>query len=203
MSIVAPKGRKPLSAEALLGLIRTGFALLPDHRFGGADISCTDALLSAVAMFSLQSPSLRAFDKERAEGHWETVDGSERVPCDTPMREILDPVSPESLRPLFPSVFRPRQRGQALAPMVLFAGGDLLALDGTGYCSSQTMHGASGLPKVHRHGSMTYAHQLLGAAIVHPECRDVIPVMPEALVKPDGAGNNDGERHAANRFMTT
>jgi hypothetical protein len=202
MSIVAPKGRKHLSADALFGLIRTGFALLPDHRFGGADISFTDALMSAFAMFSLKSPSLLAFDKERAEGNLETVYGIERVPCDTQMREILDPVSPESLRPLFQSVFRQLQRGKALEPMVFFEGCYLLALDGTGYFSSKTIHCASCLQKVHRNGSMTYAHQMLGAAIVHPDCREVIPVMPEAIVKQDGEGKNDCERNAAKRFIT-
>jgi hypothetical protein len=123
MSLVAPKGRKHLSADALVGLVRTGFATLPDHRFGGADISFTDALMSAFAMVSLQSPSRLAVDKERAAGHWETISGMERVPGDTPMREIRDPVAPESRRPLFPSVFRQLQRGQALAPMVFFDGG--------------------------------------------------------------------------------
>jgi hypothetical protein len=60
--------------------------------------------MSAFAMFSLTSPSLLAFDKERAEGNLKTIYGIERVPCDTHMREILDPVSPESLRPLFKRV---------------------------------------------------------------------------------------------------
>jgi hypothetical protein len=202
MSIVAPKGRKHLSADALFGLIRTGFARLPDHRFGGADISFTDALMSAFAMFSLKSPSLLAFDKERAEGNLETIYGIERVPCDTQMREILDPVSPESRRPLFQSVFRQLQRGKALEPMVFFEGCYLLALDGTGYFSSKTIHCASCLQKVHRDGSMTYAHQMLGAAIVHPDFREVIPVMPEAIVKQDGEGKNDCERNAAKRFIT-
>ena len=63
------------------------------------------------------------------------------------------------------------------------------------------MHCASCLPKGHRNGSMTYSHQLLGAAIIHPDVRAVMPLMPEALVKQDGADNNDGERHAAKRFM--
>jgi hypothetical protein len=155
MSSVAPQGRKYLSADALFGLVRTGVANLADHRFGGADISLTEALMSAFAMFSLKSPSRLAFDKERAEGNLETIYGLERVPCDTPMREILDPVSPESLRPLFQSVFRQLQRGKALEPMVCFDGCDRLALDGTGYFSSKTIHCASCLQKVHRNGSVT------------------------------------------------
>ena len=153
MSIVAPKGRKHLSADALFRLVRSGFATLPDHRSGDAEISLTDALMSAFAMFSLKSPSLLAFDKQRAEGNLETIYGIERVPCDTQMREILDPVSPESLRPLFKSVFRQLQRGKALEPMVFLDGHYLVALDGTGYFSSKTIHCASCLHKVHRNGS--------------------------------------------------
>jgi hypothetical protein len=114
MSNVAPKGRKHLSADALFRLVRTGFDHIPEHRSGDAEISFTDALLSAFAMFSLTSPSLLAFDKERTEGNVETIYGMQRVPCDTPMRERLDPMSPESLRPLFKSVFRQLQRGKAL-----------------------------------------------------------------------------------------
>ena len=114
LSLVAPKARKHLSADALFGLVRSGFAAIPDYRLSETDIALTDALRSAFAMFSLKSPSLLAFDKERAEGNLETIYGIERVPCDTHMREILDPVSPEWLRPLFKSVFRQLQRGKAL-----------------------------------------------------------------------------------------
>jgi len=202
MAIVAPQGRKPLSAEALFRLVRTGFANLPDQRRGEAELSFTDVLMSAFAMFSLQSPSLLAFDKQRAEGNLRTIDGIERVPCDTQMREILDPVSPEFLHPLFKSVFRQLQRGKALEPMVFLEDHYLLSLDGTGYFSSKMIHCASCLHKTHRNGSVTYAHQMLGAAIVHPDVREVIPLMPEPIVKQDGTDKNDGERKAAKRFMT-
>jgi hypothetical protein len=106
MSIVAPKGRKHLSADALFRLVHTGFDTIPDHRLTDPEIALTDALMSAFAMFSLKSPSLLACDKERAEGNLATIYGIERVPCDTRMREILDPLSPAVLRPLFQSVFR-------------------------------------------------------------------------------------------------
>jgi len=117
MSIVAPKERKYLSADALFRLVRSGFDTIPEHRASEAEISLTDALMSAFAMFSLKSPSLLAFDKQRAEGNLQTIYGIACVPCDTRMREILDPMSPESLRPLFKSVFRQLQRGKALEPM--------------------------------------------------------------------------------------
>ena len=117
MAIVAPKERKHLSADALFRLVRSGFDTVPDHRSIDAEISFTDALMSAFAMFSLKSPSLLAFDKQRAEGNVRTIYGMACVPCDTRMREILDPMSPEALRPLFKSVLRQLQRGKALEPM--------------------------------------------------------------------------------------
>jgi hypothetical protein len=201
MSIVAPKARKHLSADALFHLVRSGFATIPDPRGKDVDISLTDALMSAFAMFSLKAPSLLAFDKERAEGNLHTIYGIQRVPCDTHMREILDPVSPRWLRPVFTSVFRQLQRGKALEEMVFLDGHYLLALDGTGYFSSQTIHCASCLHKVHRNGSVTYSHQMLGAAIIHPDVRAVIPLIPEPIGKYDGTDKNDCERNAAKRFI--
>jgi hypothetical protein len=201
MSIVAPHVRKHLSADALFRLVHSGFASLPDHRLDDTEISLTDALMSAFAMFSLKAPSLLAFDKERAEGNLHTIYGIERVPCDTHMRESLDPVSPQWLRPVFKSLFRQLQRGKALEAMTFLDGHYLLALDGTEYFSSKTMHCASCLHRGHRNGSITYFHQLLGAAIIHPDLRAVIPLMPEPIVRCDGTAQNDCERNAAKRFI--
>jgi hypothetical protein len=104
---------------------------------------------------------------------------------------------------VFKSVFRQLQRGKALEEMVFLDGHYLLALDGTGYFSSTTIHCTSCLHTVHRNGSVTYAHQLLGAAIIHPDVRAVIPLMPEPIGKHDGTDKNDCERNAAKRFVVT
>jgi hypothetical protein len=86
------------------------------------------------------------------------------------MREILDGVDPEDLRPLYADVFRELQRGKALEPFEFYAGCYLLSLDGTGYFSSQKIHCSSCQEKVNKQtGEVTYEHQMLGAAIVHPD----------------------------------
>ncbi len=190
MGFRAPKERKHLSADALFGLLRNHFATIPDHRSNDAGISLTDALMSGFAMFSLKCPSLLDFDKQRAEGNLTTIYGIERVPCDSYMREMLDPLAPESLRPLCKAVFRPLQRGKALEELVFFQGYYLLALDGTGYFSSKTIHCQSCLAKHHRDGSIPYAHQMLGAALIHPDRRAVIPLRPEPIIKFDDAKKN-------------
>jgi hypothetical protein len=122
MSIVAPKERKHLSADALFRLVRSGFGTIPDPRPSDVEIPFTDALMSAFAMFSLKSPSLLAFDKQRVESNLETIYGIKHAPCDTQMRERLDPVLPESLRPSFKRVFGQLQRGKALEAMVFLEG---------------------------------------------------------------------------------
>jgi hypothetical protein len=201
MSMVVPKGRKHLGADALFRLLHAHFATIADDDVDEVEIPLADALMSAFAMFSLKAPSLLAFDKQRAEGNLQTIYGIARAPCDTRMRERLDPVSPASLRPSFTLVFRQLQRGKALEPMVFLDGHYLVALDGTGYFSSKTIHCASCLHKEHRNGSITYSHQMLGAAIIHPDCRAVIPLMPEPIVQQDGTEKNDCERNAAKRFI--
>src|SRR5258708_21996236 len=200
---VARTVRKHLSADALFRLVDTGFDHIPDYRPADVDIALPDVLMSAFAMFSLKAPSLLAFDKERAEGNLHTIYGIQHVPCDTYMRERLDPVSPKWLRPVFKSVFRQLQRGKALEEMVFLDDHYLLALDGTGYFSSPTIHCASCLHTVHRNGSVTYAHQMLGAAIIHPDVRAVIPLRPEPIGQHDGTDKNDCERNAAKRFVVT
>jgi hypothetical protein len=202
MSVVAPKGRKHLCADALFRLLHAHFATIVDDGVDEVEIPLDDALMAAFAMFSLKAPSLLAFDKQRAEGNVQTIYGIERAPCDTRMRERLDPVAPESLRPSFTLIFRHLQRGKALEPMVFLDGHYLVALDGTGYFSSPTIHCDSCLHKEHRNGSVTYYHQMLGAAIIHPDFREVIPLMPEPIVKQDGTTKNDCERNAAKRFIT-
>jgi hypothetical protein len=117
------------------------------------------------------------------------------------MREILDEVDPERLRDSFGDVFRQLQRGKTLEPFVFYAGAHLLSLDGTGYFSSPTIHCDSCQVKEHRDGSVTYQHQMLGAVIVHPEIKEVIPLAPEPIQKQDGQSKNDCERNAAKRLL--
>jgi hypothetical protein len=201
MGVRAPKARKHLSADALFRVVRNHFATIADERRTEGAIALADVLMAGFAMFSLKCPSLLDFDRQRAEGNLQTIYGLERVPCDTYLRERLDAVVPDALRPVFTGVVRQLQRGKALEAMVFYQGCYLLALDGTGYFSSKTIHCSSCLETHHRDGSITYSHQLLGAALIHPDRREVIPLMPEAILKQDGSEKNDCERNATKRFL--
>jgi hypothetical protein len=197
----ARKVRKHLSADALYYLIHEGFERIPDHRSAKPPIPLSDALLSAFAMFSLKDPSLLAFDERRSDANMKALFGIGQIPSDTQMREILDPVDPERLRPLFGDVFRQLQRGKALEQFEFYKGGYLLAMDGTGYFSSQKIHCPSCQVKEHKNGTVSYEHQMLAAVIVHPDIKEVIPLAPEPIQKQDGSTKNDCERNAARRLL--
>lgn len=203
MTLSARKARKDLSADALFRLVRAGFHDIPDAREGEVDISLGDALMSAFAMFSLKDPSALAFDERRRDpnDNFRTIYGIDRAPCDTHMRAILDPIDPELVRPLFRNVCRRLQRGKALEPFVYWEGHYLVSLDGTTYFSSTKVHCPACLEKHHRGGGVTYSHQLLGATLVHPDLKEVIPLAPEPIINQDGHTKNDCERNATRRWL--
>ena len=117
------------------------------------------------------------------------------------MRAVLDPVDPADLRAPFREIFRRLQRGQALKRFVYLDGHYLLSLDGTTYFSSSKIHCSSCLEKHHHNGSVTYSHQLLGATLVHPDLKEVIPLAPEPIIQQDGQTKNDCERNATRRWL--
>jgi hypothetical protein len=160
--------------------------------------------MSAFAMFSLKDPSLLAFDERRKEEdhNLKNIFGIEQIPCDTQMREVIDIIPDESIRPAFLANFRRLQRGKALEPMVFMEGCYLLALDGTGYFSSEKLNSKACMVKVSKKsGKTSYYIQTLGACLVHPDYKEVIPLCPEIIQKQDGATKNDCERNAAKRFF--
>ncbi len=117
------------------------------------------------------------------------------------MREILDGADPSSIRPVFKKIFSSLQRGKVLESYSYLGDYYLLSVDGTGLFSSNTIHCENCCTKKNRAGERTYYHQLLGALIVHPDQREVIPLAPEPITRQDGASKNDCERNAAKRLL--
>jgi disulfide oxidoreductase YuzD len=77
-----------------------------------------------------------------------------------------------------------------------------MSSDGTGYFYSKNIHCPSCLERKNpKTGEITYSHQMYGAAIVHPNLKEVIPLMPEPIIKQDGETKNDCERNASKRFF--
>lgn len=195
---------KQLSADGLFKRLRRGFSKIKDHRLINVEIALPDALMSGLALFTLKDPSLLAFDARRAKpGNLRTVFGIEQIPSDTQLRTILDGVNPAALRPLYKGIVQTLQRTKALDSLRFMGRYYLVSLDGTGYFSSQKIHCEACLQRVHKEsGEITYSHQLLGGAIVHPDHKVVVPLAPEPIIRQDGTTKNDCERNAAKRFFT-
>ena len=195
---------KSLSADSLFALVRAGFEQVPDRRAENAKVSLPDALMSGFAMFSLKDSSLLAFEERKGvDSNLRSMYRIEKVPCDTQMRTILDDVEPVQIRPVFKSVHGELERRGELRKFVFLGGSYLVSLDGTGYFSSKKIYCSSCLQKVNKKtGEVTYYHQLMGGVIIHPNRREVIPLMPEPIMKQDGETKNDCERNAAKRFLT-
>jgi len=196
-----------LSGDGLIELFYQFFQTVVDHRGPNTTIRLENALQSGFALFALKFPSLLKFEEERKERGMSNLTNIflvDQVPSDTQMREIIDGVSPKEIRKLFKKIFKKIQKAKKLEAFEFMrlknAPHYLLPVDGTGYFSSHTVSCPSCQVKSHKNGDVTYYHQMLGAAIVHPSMKTVIPMAPEPILKQDGAKKNDCEYNAFKRL---
>jgi hypothetical protein len=192
--------RRHLHFDALIQRVRKRFETLPEQR-RQPSFPLADSLMAGLALFSLKDPSLLAFCGRALDHNLHSVFGLQRIPSDTQMREILDEVHPDQLRPTFKDVFRQLQRGKILENFVFLEGCYLVALDGVEYFCSQKVHCDHCMTRHHQNGDISYYHQMLGAVLVHPDFSEVIPLAPEPIQHQDGQAKNDCERNAARRWL--
>ncbi len=195
--------KEKLNANSLILLLRNHFAKIPDHRSDNCKISLVDGIMSAYAMFSLKEQSVLAFETraEKSNDNLKSIYGLKDIPTDTHMRTMLDEISPDYIKQGFKLIYNRLQRSKELEKFLFMDEYYLVSMDGTGYFSSQTINCDNCLEKTGKDGKVTYYHQFLGAAIIHPCMREVIPLAPEMIIKQDGSNKNDCERNAAKRFL--
>jgi hypothetical protein len=192
--------RRHLHFDALIHRVRRRFEILPEQR-RCPSFPLADALMAGLALFSLKDASLLAFCGRALDHNLRSIFGLKAIPSDTQMREILDEVAPNHLRPVFKEIFRQVQRGKILEDYVFLEGCYLVAVDGVEYFTSQKVHCDHCMTRTHKNGTVSYYHQMLGAVIVHPDFSEVIPLMPEPIQRQDGQAKNDCERNAARRWL--
>lgn len=127
--------RKQLSAPGLLNAIYRQFSKIPDPREFSKDtvISITDHLMSGLAVFGLKCPSLLDYDRKRSENviaqNLHDLYHVNTPPCDTYLRERLDQIDPEHIRPAFKQIFALFQRGKGLEEFEYLDGHFLMSSD--------------------------------------------------------------------------
>lgn len=202
-----------LTLEAMIALLSTTFTHLPDRRRSDrADYSLHDTLMSGFAMMFFQHPSLLAFQRQmkrrRNRCNLETIFGVHNVPSDTQMRDILDGVSVELLRPLLPALFaKIRRAGWAKEFMSPISSGENcggyypLVLDGTDYFHSTAVQCPGCLQRQDSTGQEHFRHTVVSATLVKPGSHRVLPLDVEEVRNTDGHWKQDCELNAAKRLI--
>ncbi len=198
--------KKHLSFGSLRNSLSSLFCNFTDIRDPAKiDYSIHDAMMSGFACMYFQDPSLLQFQERLKEAenrnNLETLFAVNNIPGQTQLRDIVDEVKSEQLRPIFKESFSRLQRGRHLLPYQLFPGLYLCSIDGTQYFHSQSIHCDSCLTTEHKNGDISYSHKVLQAAIMHPDKRQVIPLMPEEIRNTDGNIKQDCEINAAKRLI--
>ena len=167
--------------------------------------SMHDVCMSAFAMMFFQDPSLLQFQRrmeEEAHGNnLKTLFHVESIPKDSQMKDALDEVDPEEIAPLFDDFFRPLQRGKHLEQYQVLDGRYIVAIDGSQYFSSEKISCPGCLIREDKKGKVRYSHQIVQAAIMNPNMRQVIPLAPEEVKNVDGKEKQDCETNAGKRLL--
>jgi hypothetical protein len=199
----------PLSFDELQAILRQRIEPLPDHRKPSPNTRYTiqDAVLSAFGIFFTQSPSFlesqRRLQHTKGHSNAQTLVGVAQIPGDNQVRPLLDPLAPSSLDPVFLAVFKRLEPHHMLDPFRVLGDQLLVALDGTNYFASQTIHCHNGLTRQLSTGHPLYYHPAIPPVIGCPGRSAVIALPPESLMPQDGHDKQDCEQAAGKRWLTT
>lgn len=206
-SLSAYTQKKHLSFDALRSSLSLCFTTISDTRVQGrCQHSLHDAMMSAFACMFFQDPSVAEFQRQVQEGknttNLQSLFDVQTIPKDTQLRDMVDNVSSEALRPAFKTYFHQLQRAKLLGSFQVLPNLYLCAIDGVYHHSSEQVHCEQCLTKKHKNGSVTYSHGVLQGAFMHSNQRQVIPVMPETIANSKGGyQKQDCEINAAKRFI--
>jgi len=200
------KSKKYLNFNTLKGEISKVFKGVTDFRQSSkVEISLHDVLMSGFACMHFQDPSLLQFqerlESEEHQNNLKTMFGVEKIPKETQMRDTLDDVNSNTFRPIFKNVMRILQRNKYLEDYAVFDNKYYFALDGSQFHGSKKIHCEHCLVQKHKDHTVTYSHKVVQGSIVHPDCKEVIPFMPEQIANTDGSTKQDCEMNAAKRLI--
>jgi hypothetical protein len=136
-------------------------------------------------------------NKRKGTSNAHTLFGIQKIPTDTHIRNLLDPLFPEALFVLFRHVFRELQRAKVLERFKTKSGQFLLALDGTEHFSSEKINCKRCTQQLLTNGKRRYSHSVITPTLVSPEQSEVISLEPAFILPQDGEEKQDCEIKAA------
>jgi hypothetical protein len=156
-------------------------------------------------MMHFQDPALLQFQRNLEEGlrrnNLRSIFNVQSIPKDSQLREVIDEVDSSGLEPAFDDFFAVLQRGTHLEPYRFLEEHYLVTLDASGYFSSEDICCSGCLRKESKSGKIRYEHQIVQAALMHPDMKQVIPLAPEAVRNTDGSEKQDCEIKAGKRLL--
>src|SRR6202163_1796737 len=189
----------------MIGALSEVCAGLPDQRKGprrDGDYTIADIGLAAFSIFFMGSRSFLGHQQALAEGHGrsncETLFGMSAIPSDNYIRLMLDGASPAAFDGLF---IKAIEAAGPLTPFQCLNGRVLIALDGTEHFCSRKIKCEQCSTRRRSDGGTEYFHAFLGASMVAPGHKQVLPLPPEFIAPQDGAEKQDCERNAAKRWL--
>ena len=188
--------KKMLQFNELVAQLKVHFTLLPDGRPGfNKSYKIQDAALSAFAVFFTQCPSFLANQTKMQETHGENNATSlfqvTNIPSDNQTRNLLDPIAPSHLTPLYELVFKNLLAGGFIEPYRSINNSILIALDGVCYHSSSAISCDKCRTQEHKNGKITFTHTVITPVIVAPENPHVVSLPPEFITPQDGHEKQD------------
>ena len=197
--------KKHLSFTAMRKKMAERFRQIDDRRQEAkVDYEVHDCLMSAFAMMFFQDPSMLAFQRRQEDSiqqnNLRALFQVSSIPKDAQLRDVLDGLSNDSIDCIFDDLFGALQRGKHLAQYQVLDGFYLVAIDGSEYFSSEKIHCPHCLTTTSKK-KVRFHHQILQAAMVHPDKRQVIPFAPEPVANTDGTEKQDCEINAGKRLI--
>jgi hypothetical protein len=104
--------------DGIVASFRQVLSSLPDKRTGkNIRYRMEDAALSAFSVFFTQTPSFLAYQRmmegSKGKSNAQSLFGVHQIPCDNHIRDLLDPVKPEQVFPVFEEILQVlEQQGQ-------------------------------------------------------------------------------------------
>lgn len=201
------KKRVVFRFQDMIRSLRQAISRFPDKRTGkNTTYEMMDAAAGAFSVFFTQCGSFLAHQKLLQERYGlsnaKTLFGMQDIPTDNHIRDLLDPVASDTLDTVFADCFAALARSGDLASFRTGVGNNdlLIALDGTWYFSSQTIHCRNCSTKT-KNGETSYYHGMVNPALVTPGKSQVIALPPVCVLPQDGDKKQDCENKAGKRWL--
>ena len=136
----------PLNFDTLTGLLHRQIDVLPEHRKAGPKTRYTlkDAALGAFGAFYMQSPSFLDYQRHlqhtKGRNNASTLFRVAQIPCNNQIRNLLDPLPPSHLDGVYLEVVDGLEAHGLLRDFRVLNHQLFVALDGTNYHASDTIH---------------------------------------------------------------